>query len=230
MDSKILILLPIWKREKITKIVLGNLKELKKEYNIEVLCVVSEQWAKIEAVRHGFKQVFVSNDDLGHKMNVGVKEALEYKWDYLMNLGSDDLINEKLFELYEPFMYDRRSMFGVTSVTFIDSETKEAKEKDYKILIGAGRMILRSVLEDCVVKNGEVDMYTKGLTCGLDLDSLKRFHKYSHTELKGGAECIVDIKSKDNIWKYNDMNGDKITFDKATKNLRSELIDKILEL
>ena len=72
MDKKILILVPIWKRENITRICLDNLKELQKDFNIEVLCVVSEQWAKETAFKYGFKFVEASNECLGTKMNIGV--------------------------------------------------------------------------------------------------------------------------------------------------------------
>lgn len=226
--AKILILFPIWGREKITKICMGNLKRLKKDYDIDVLCVVSEQWAKIEAIKHGFKQVYVSNDDLGHKMNVGVREALDYRFDYLMNLGSDDLITKDLFKLYEPFIKDKYPMFGCRKVTFIDSESKEVKEKDYKCMIGAGRMIRRDVLKECVLKNGEVDMYDKGLERGLDLNSQKRFLRYSHTELDNSFSCIYDIKSKENIWNFKEMKGKVVPFDNV--NLETELIDAILDL
>ena len=81
----ILILLPIWKREKITEIVLSNLYELKKKRNIDVLCVVSEQWAKIKAFEYGFKFIESENFPVGTKMNNGIKEALRFDFDYLMN-------------------------------------------------------------------------------------------------------------------------------------------------
>ena len=103
----------------------------------------------------------------GTKMNIGVKEALEYDFDYMMNLGSDDIITKKLLDIYKPFMQDGRSMFGSTKVAFIDSIGKEIKHFDYGILIGAGRMIKKSVLKECVYKDGEVDMYDK-IQCGLE--------------------------------------------------------------
>ena len=65
MDKKILILLPIWGREQITKICFDNLKELQKEFDIQVLCVVSEQWSKIEAFKYGFKHIEAPNECLG---------------------------------------------------------------------------------------------------------------------------------------------------------------------
>lgn len=230
MDKKILILLPIWKREAITKICLDNLKELQKDFNIEVLCVVSEQWAKVEAFKRGFKHVEVSNECLGTKMNRGVEKALEYEWDYFMNLGSDDIITKDLFKCYEPYFKDGLSMFGSTRLTFIDSQAKEAKTFDYGIMIGAGRCIRRDVLKECVFKNGEVEMYSK-IQAGLDMDSMGRFMRYSMTEIKNPFNSIYDIKSAVNIWAYKDFNkGVKTDFETAVSGLTTKQIDAILEL
>ena len=226
---KIVILLPIWKRKDITLLCFSNLKKLKEAYNIEVLCVVSEVWAKMEAFNHGFKWVEAPNDDLGKKMNIGVDKALTMDFDYLMNLGSDDIINERLFDIYKPYMEKKHPMFGITKVTFIDSEEKEAKTCDYQIMIGAGRCIRRDVLEQYGVKRGKSIMYDEGIDKGLDMNSMKKF-KCSMTEIDTDFNMIWDIKGADNIWTYKNIGGDFINFDTAVKDLDSETIDKILEL
>lgn len=228
-SGKILILLPIWGREKITKLVLGNLKKLKETQNIEVLAVVSEVWAKTEAFKHGFKWIEVSNDDLGHKMNVGVEEAMRLDFDYLMNLGSDDIIDDRLFNVYEPYLKEGRGIFGVTKLTFIDSKEKEAKTFDYHIMIGAGRCIRKDLIKEYVIRDGKSIMYDKGIKAGLDNNSIKKF-KCSHTEIDVDYDLIYDIKSDTNIWGYEFLNGEKRTFDEATKNLDTNIIDDILDL
>lgn len=223
MDKKILILLPIWKREAITKICFDNLKELQKEFNIEVLCIVSEQWSKVLAFEYGFKQIYASNECLGTKMNIGVEEALRYDFDYLMNLGSDDIITKDLFESYEEYFNNDRAIFGGTKVTFIDSQTKEAKETDYQVLIGAGRCIRKDVVKECNPLYGAIQK-------GLDLNSLTKMKRYAHTEIDIPYGCIYDIKSDTNIWSFDDLGGDKKDFETAVKGLSTKQIDAILEL
>jgi hypothetical protein len=227
LDKKILILLPVWKREAITKICFANLKELQKKFDIEVLCVVSEQWSKIEAFKHGFRYVEAPNECLGTKMNIGIKKALEYKFDYLMNLGSDDIITEELFKCYEPFFKNDIQFFGSTRLTFLDSESKEAVEYDYKGMMGAGRCIRRDVLEK-TLKRG--DIYDK-IQCGLDMNSASKF-RCSQTEIENPFRTIIDIKSKVNIWDYEVMSlkGKKIDFEKAVDGLSTKQIDSILNL
>lgn len=226
MDKKILILLPIWQREAITKICLDNLKELQKEINIEVLCVVSEQWAKETAFKYGFKFVETPNECLGTKMNIGVRKALEYDFDYMMNVGSDDIITKDLFKCYEPYFNNDVPMFGGTRLTFIDSNSKEAKTFDYGIMIGAARCIKREELEK-VCRNGE--MYDK-VQRGLDMNSMKKFN-CSMTEIENPFNTIYDIKSDVNIWAYTDIKrGVKIDFEEGVSGLSTEQIDSILEL
>lgn len=224
MDKKILILLPIWKREKITRICLDNLRDLKKEIDLEVLCVVSESWAKIAAFEYGFKYVEASNECLGTKMNIGVKESLRYKYDYLMNMGSDDIITKELFRLYETHFNRNEKMFGCTKLTFIDSKEKSAKRFDYKVMIGAGRCIRRDLIE------GVGDMYDTNIDCGFDANSMRKFSRHSMTEIENPFDTIYDIKSDVNIWNYKELPGDAVNFETAVSGLNTKQIDSILDL
>lgn len=228
-SGKILILLPIWKRKNITKLCLKYLKRLQEERNIEVLCVVSEVWAKIEAFEHGFKWVEVSNDDLGKKMNKGIEAAMTMDFDYLMNLGSDDIINSRLFDVYDNYFKEGKGIFGITKVTFIDSESKEVKQNDYKAMIGAGRCIRKDLIYKYVIRGKKSIMYDEGIEMGLDNNSIKKF-ECSHTEIDGGENLIWDIKGQDNIWKYNDLGGYNTDFETAVKEMTTEQIDDILAL
>ena len=228
MDKSILILLPIWQREKITKICLSNLKKLQENFNIEVLCVVSEQWAKVEAFKNGFKYVEAPNECLGTKMNIGVKEAMTMKFDYLMNLGSDDIITEDLFKSYESCFKNSEPVFGGTRLTFVDSQSKELRTFDYKIMIGAGRCIRKDILET-VLRNDT--MYDK-IQIGLDMNSLKRFNAYKQIEIENPFNSIYDIKSDVNLWNWEVMShkADKIEFERGVEGLSTEQIDSILDL
>jgi len=227
--DRTVILLPIWGRKAITLLCFKSLKALKEKYNFEVMCVVSESWAKMEAFNHGFKWVEVDNYDLGHKMNVGVDAVMKLDFDYMMNLGSDDIINEKMFEIYEPYINKGVGMFGITEVTFVDSQSKECKTCDYQIMIGAGRMISKRYLDQFVIVDGKSIMYDKGISKGLDMNSMKKI-KASHTEIKSKDNLIWDIKSDSNIWVYNNIGGTSVDFETGTKGMPTEQLDAILEL
>jgi len=226
LDKKILILLPIWKREKITNICLDNLKELQKDFNIEVLCVVSEQWAKQTAFKYGFKYVEAPNECLGTKMNIGVREAMTMKFDYLMNLGSDDIITKELFESYKDMFNNSVPVFGGTNLTFVDSKAKELKTYNYGIMIGAGRCIRKDILET-TLRGG--DLYDK-IQIGLDMNSMKKL-KCTMTEIDNPFNTIYDIKSDVNLWTYEVFNkGINLDFDEGVSGLSTKQIDQILDL
>lgn len=223
--TKILVLLPIWKREKITRICLDNLQELQKTRSIKVLTIVSEKWAKFASFSYGFDFVEAQNEDLGKKMNKGIERALTMNFDYLMNLGSDDIITKELFEMYKPYFEEKKPLFGCSKVTFIDSDTKEAKTKDYKTMMGAGRCIRKDILQKYVGKG----LYDNGIKGGLDTNSLQKF-SCTHEIIENDPALIIDIKSDVNIWHYNETKGEDITFDRACNLLNPSQIDKILEL
>jgi hypothetical protein len=223
-----MVLLPIWGRKAITNICLKNWARLKESENIDVLCVVSEQWAKIEAVKHGFKYVEVSNDDLGNKMNVGVQYALKFKWDYLMNMGSDDLVSERMFRLYEQYTIKERPMFGLTKLVFFDSKEKSAKSVNYGCMIGAGRCIRRDVLKRHAMTGDKVTMYDEGIDRCLDNNSRKRFFTVSMDEIQNDPELLIDIKGDENIWSYDFLDGEKVEL--KDLNLEDEYLTDLIEL
>jgi hypothetical protein len=226
LENKILILLPIWQRERITKICLDNLKDLQKSFNIEVLCVVSEQWAKQEAFKYGFKYVEASNECLGTKMNIGIERAMEMNFDYLMNLGSDDIITKELIESYKDLFYNNVPVFGPTKLTFIDSKAKELKTYNYGIMIGAGRCISKDILKKTLRKG---DIYDK-IQIGLDMNSMKKFD-CSMVEVDNDFNTIYDIKSDVNLWTYDVFTKAKQgEFEEGVSGLSTEQIDAILDL
>jgi hypothetical protein len=225
LDKKILILLPIWGREKITKICFDNLKELQKEFNIEVLCVVSEYWAKIEAFKYGFKYVEAPNECLGTKMNIGVEKAKEFHFDYLMNLGSDDIITKELFKCYEEMFNNEVPFFGSTRLTFVDSKEKETATFDYEGMMGAGRCIRKDILLK-YTRNGMYD----NIQAGLDMNSASKF-KCQMVEVENDFNTIYDIKSDTNIWAFKDFKRKKLVqFEEGVSGLSTKQIDAILEL
>ena len=168
----------------------------------------------------------VSEQRHGTKMNIDVEYAKTLSFDYMMNLGSDDIITKELFECYKPHFEKETGIFGSTRLTFIDSSTKESKQFNYSMMMGAGRCIRKDVLLE-YTKDG---MYDK-IQNGLDWNSMKRFVTYSHTEVSNPFNSIYDIKSGENIWKFNELpKGEKLSFENAVSGLSTNQIDRILEL
>ena len=120
---KILTFTPAWQRPEVFEICLAGLKRLKnykpKKFNIQPFFVVSESRAARQVERHGFDYILWQNKPLGEKKNAGLKYAMEnYDFDYFLELGSDDIINNDYLDFVYPrmkagamqFVVDRKSV------------------------------------------------------------------------------------------------------------------------
>jgi hypothetical protein len=132
---KLLFFLAVWKRPEITEICFMGLNRLKKsgKFEVQFLAVISEESMIPLCEKYGVEWVMHENLPLGRKKNFGLREALKRDFDYLVELGSDDLIKDELLELYRPHFEKRVSMIGMTSFAFIDSKT--GRSKLYKVFI-----------------------------------------------------------------------------------------------
>jgi len=196
----ILILTPFWRRPDITRIWAEWIK-LTTGYNIRVLAVLSpedEFFEENRAILSDFDRVLYKNKPLSEKLNAGINYALTLKWDYLMNLGSDDLLHPLIWNLYEPYIKSEEPFFGLKRVYFFDMEKKRlGQAKEY--FWGAGRMIHRSVIEKIGC------LYTPGRERGLDCDSKDRIvSKYHYLALDTeDFPYVVDLKTWDSLNDYD---------------------------
>jgi hypothetical protein len=178
------------------------LRELKKlieqiEYDVNVLCVVSEPEYVHAIELLGFNTLAYKNDTVGEKINAGIKYALDfYEWDYLMVMNSDSVIKKELFDFYKPYFESENLFFGVNKVTFVNWKTKEAKDFVYEFsILGVGKCIHRSVAE----KLGG-NLYEHQNRC-LDDTLMDRLMKIGvgGTMVQYEGQLVYDIKSETNI-------------------------------
>lgn len=195
---KILILVPIWGRPRITKIFVSCLKWAK--LDAQVLMILSKEdqdYSKNLELVKDYDHCIFKNEPLGKKLNAGIEYALDYDFDYLMNLGSDDLIHPSLFGLYRPFMEEKWQFFGLDKIYFYDIISgKLGLSLEY--LWGAGRVISRQILEKLREK-GEFlykNEFFRGLDCN-SIDKVKKLFNIDYKHLKSeDFPYIVDIKSE----------------------------------
>lgn len=119
----ILILTPVWGRPEIVKIFLQGFIRLRNVYpKLILVCIISPE----DKYRDYLIDMIVDadgniceykNDWLGEKKNAGLDFALkEFKFKYLMELGSDDLVNPEIFKLYKPYMENDEQVFGINNL------------------------------------------------------------------------------------------------------------------
>jgi len=141
------LLIALWKRPVITRICFEGIKRLQKTIPIEPICIYSEDDSKSLCKEYGFEAYEYKNDPLGEKLNFGLERALESEWDYLLQIGSDDLLSEKLFEMYDPFIAKSSRAFGLSTMYFYDIRTKESYFESISNIFGCGRMIHRGTFD-----------------------------------------------------------------------------------
>ena len=119
-----------------------------KSFDIDPICIYSDEENRKLCDKYGFESYEFPNDPLGRKLNYGVEMALKSEWDYLMQTNSDDLIKEKLFEIYRPYIESRVQCFGIGEVYFYDLKTGRVAFAENAYPLGCGRMIHRDVFNE----------------------------------------------------------------------------------
>lgn len=200
------IVIPLWKRPEVTKFCFDGLKKLIVEcdHEIGVTCVLSEPEFIPLCESYGFGWVFWKNEPLGEKINVGVKNSLKHKYDYLMMMNSDDIIKAELINVhYKPFFENLTPFFGISKVTYVKFGTTEAREIEYDYsVLGIGKCLRRDVVETAFAQLGE--LYRPHLNKCLDdtmLDNLMKIRVYPRM-VKYDGQLAMDFKSEVNIWPW----------------------------
>ena len=153
----ILFIVPVWGRPEILKSCIKGVKNVQdkvKHITIKALYIVSPTDKMFNAnkeILYQSKYIIHENFPLGKKMNAGIKYALKnIEFDYMCNLGSDDIINPVLFRIYEPFIAKKCLFFGFNNIYIFDIIDNKLYFFCYTGTYqpnGAGRMIHKSILK-----------------------------------------------------------------------------------
>ncbi len=197
-------MIPLWKRPEVTKFCFEKLVRMitESKHEISVLCVISEEEYKATCEEFGFRWIWAENDPLGEKINKGIKESLSDKYDYLMMMNSDDVIDVKLIDFYYQTFFDSKiPFFGINRVTYVNFSTLEARDfkYDYSVL-GIGKCIRRDVVEQF---KGEIYQghRNKGLDDGM-MDKLM-CDGILPVMVEYIGQLAWDFKSETNIWPWS---------------------------
>lgn len=170
---------------------------------------------------HNINHMVTGNRPLSDKMEKGIKSAMAKPFDYLLTLGSDDLLDHNVFpKYYNALMTKQTPFFGMKKVGFIDAYSKQSCFMNYApqvktgYLMGAGRMLSRKSCDKML----KAPMYgVRQQHKGLDWDSerslIDRGIKPHCVDVD--RPMVVDVKSNKNIWSYEDMSRHGIPCDYA---------------
>jgi hypothetical protein len=205
--TKILIYLAIWKRPEITELCFMGIDRMKEhpDYTFETLAVISEESMISLCEKYGVKWIMHENLPLGKKKNVGLQKAREFEFDFLMEIGSDDLILNDLLDVYKKF-HVKYDFFGIGDCAFVDTESGSCRRYTSSSTYGAGRMISRKALEAM-----DFVLWPDKLNKGLDNQSVFSLYKkgFKYWQVPdSNIPLVIDVKSETNIWKFNHLLGE----------------------
>jgi len=226
--TKLLIYLAVWKRPYITEICFNGINRLRThpDYDVQAVAAISEESMIPLCEKYGIDWVMVENTPLGAKKNKGLQYCKQFDFEYLMEIGSDDLITNELLTHYKPYL--KHGFIGVKDLAYLDSKTGDCvRVQSNNSTYGAGRIISREFLE-----KANWTLWKDYLNRGMDNNSIFKF-----AGLKVGYKMIppmetpgvIDIKSDVNIWKFNKSLGKPYEKEKLFKYLSDvevEMIEK----
>ena len=250
-------LTPIWKRPEVLKVFLIKFMELrkhtkKKGIQLDLTPIFSAHHKGVYypgefftsthlfsryAIDTNFIRVSCTdNHPLGAKKNHGLNRILDVEWDYLLELGSDNVMHPKIFDYYKPYIDKKELMFGFTEGYVCEPKTKRCiwtkNRWNDGMCQGAGRMIHRSVVEKTIYKMGS--LWLDESESGLDTESRKRINNaYGRTTndplekvVKAPHPMVLDIKTNTNLWpmvwfdkwmERHPENFEEVDYEKITK-------------
>lgn len=229
LPLKVVVFTPIWGRHDIVKIWQKGVERIK-NYNPQVFeiipfCMVSNKEDRELIESFGYDYIETENKPLGRKHNKGLEALKDREFDYILQLGSDDLItNEYLHYLLSP-MLSREPVFGVNRLLFCEPSTEKACRFELttqdNILIGAGRCISYEAIEAL-----NFNLWPNDINRGLDMTSQANLYEVGAMpfSIATGDFCVLDVKSDTNIWSYNNFgnNYPKVEY-KEVKRLFPEI-------
>lgn len=207
---KLLIYTAVWKRPEITEICFMGIKRLQKVsgFDISALAVISEVDMIPLCEKYGIEWCMTANNPLGAKKNYGLSQSKDKDFDFLIEIGSDDLILDDL--LYDYRKFKKYDFFGVCDAAYINAENLECRRLQTEAVYGAGRAISKNLLEKMGYK------LWSNRNRGMDKNSVMSIYNagFKYWQIPPHEyPLVVDIKSSVNIWSFNAVGKKGVTYD-----------------
>jgi hypothetical protein len=189
---KILLYVPCWHRPEIVAMFVRNMKSNLPDYaEVVPYFVLSQEdpdCQTLTRITEGYDRTYTTNTPLGRKKNIGLQRATALEWDYLMDMGSDDIFTGQLWGHLKPYLLSGQEYFGILhTYSYNPYLNKAVYMPNYHIAYndqvtaqGQGRCIRRDVVEKCM------PLWDSSAPFGMD--------GYSHERIEGnGYRCqLID--------------------------------------
>ena len=201
--SKIIISTLVWKRPEIFEIWAENVSNLKPKPEVLIAGSEGDQCAEI-CRRYGFHYVQAPNKLLGRKANASVELGRNLEWDYMMLTGSDDILDQKMWDYYQNFQGE---VLGLSDYYFLNlPDMRMIYWKGYDLRrkgepIGACKLLRRDVIEKLDFKPfSDTSIHPDEHETQVRLEKIGVETKTVKVGETGGMS--IDLKTEANISKF----------------------------
>lgn len=154
----------------------------------------------------GYNATLLSNDmPLGRRHNLAMDRLLKMEWDYLMQLGSDDVITPSGYLSAAIWMKQGVQFASFTRLGIVSPRRDKYVEHVSLAMMGAGRFMSREAAEKSHAGHAGGGIWKDHKLKGLDGDSehslLSRAGAVCHP-LHTHQICVYDFKSFNNLHDY----------------------------
>jgi hypothetical protein len=223
-NIKLLFFLAVWKRPEITEICFMGLNRMKRSglMPMEFFAVISEQTMIPLCEKYGVEWCMHENLPLGAKKNYGLSQAMKKDFDYLVEIGSDDLLKNEFLSLYD-WDRDVMALADFIMLNTEDGECRKLSKRD--AYYGVGRAISKKALSSLS------SLWTDKLNHGLDNQSTFALARKGFLEKRVSSPepVAIDLKSAVNIWPF-ERKGVEYPLEKALEGLSVEEVTAIKSL
>lgn len=142
-----MVFLAAWRRPEITELCFMGINRLRRAGVVELdaFAVISEESLIPLCERYNVGYTVYKNFPLGEKKNHGLAQALKLDWQYLIEIGSDDLLKTELLYLYRDTLTEQ--LYGLDNFIWLNSATGDCRTESSCGTFGTGRAIRRDVIE-----------------------------------------------------------------------------------
>lgn len=190
-------------------------------HEVDAVAVISEASMMELCEKYRVKWCMHENLPLGKKKNYGLTYAMRFDFDYLLEIGSDDLIKNSIFDVYAPW-WGKKDVLGLTDFVMMNSEDGECRKWHHdRGAFGVGRAISRVALESMKTLDG-YKLWDDKINRGLDNNSNFKlaFNGFLEARVHATEPVAIDIKSDENINRYDfTPGGDPYDYAKAISGL-----------
>ena len=202
---RIITFTPVYKRREILEIMLKGVQRLcahdPARFDITPFFIVSDPADRDIIDRYGYASIEHPNHPLGKKKNAGLRHVMQVcDFDYLLELGSDDLLTSDYLDFFEPHMRQGVAAANIGTAYFIDIASLKVAYWETQRIIGAGRILSREAIQQIHESGNE--LWNDDAERGMDTWSWRRlsYCGIHNTLLWVYDTCyILDLKSPDNL-------------------------------